>query len=313
MLCTLAHTDPKSCKYQGFIERKTSFLGGRIPCTQICSKAVPLIFYFFYFCCCCCSFSSFSGPRRAPLTPSIGGYAFGSHVIVFKPENPPSSLNRLQLCPLRLCRYYAQCWSCCPGKSNLSRAGSGRSTTEATAICDKFTPTLSGKVSRNMRLTHRWKKITWFNFFAAPTFQPYLAQIPVRFAFCLFVSVENSFFLKKQTNYKILRHVSQEGSQRQSSDQQPVRGQPLRERDREICERKPGHRSDEWCSPSQQTVHQQQQRVLWHRFQGKGVHRCYSVNPSHAKVDCVGGLCMKTWKGAVGYNLGNNTPTKVKN
>lgn len=198
MLCTLAHTDPKSCKYQGFIERKTSFLGGRIPCTQICSKAVPLIFYFFIlFFCCCCSFSSFSGPRRAPLTPSIGGYAFGSHVIVFKPENPPSSLNRLQLCPLRLCRYYAQCWSCCPGKSNLSRAGSGRSTTEATAICDKFTPTLSGKVSRNMRLTHRWKKITWFNFFAAPTFQPYLAQIPVRFAFCLFVSVENSFFFKE--------------------------------------------------------------------------------------------------------------------
>lgn len=90
MLCTLAHTDPKSCKYQGFIERKTSFLGGRIPCTQICSKAVPLIFYFFiFYFCCCCSFSSFSGPRRAPLTPSIGGYAFGSHVIVFKPENSP--------------------------------------------------------------------------------------------------------------------------------------------------------------------------------------------------------------------------------
>lgn len=46
MLCTLADTDPKSCKYQGFIERKTSSLGGRIPCTQICSKAVPLIFFF---------------------------------------------------------------------------------------------------------------------------------------------------------------------------------------------------------------------------------------------------------------------------
>lgn len=277
------------------------------------AKLCRWYFLFFIFCCCCCSFSSFSGPRRAPLTPSIGGYAFGSHVIVFKPENPPSSLNRLQLCPLRLCRYYAQCWSCCPGKSNLSRAGSGRSTTEATAICDKFTPTLSGKVSRNMRLTHRWKKSPDLTSSLLQLFGPTLRRFRLDLLFVCLCLLRIVFFFKKQTNYKILRHVSQEGSQRQSSDQQPVRGQPLRERDREICERKPGHRSDEWCSPSQQTVHQQQQRVLWHRFQGKGVRRCYSVNPSHAKVDCVGGLCMKTWKGAVGYNLRNNTPTKVKN
>lgn len=194
MLCTLEHTDPKSCKYQGFIERKTSFLGGRIPCTQICSKAVPLIFYFFIFCCCCCSFSSFSGPRRAPLTPSIGGYAFESHVIVFKPENPPSSLNRLQLCPLRLCRYYAQCWSCCPGKSNLSRAGSGRSTTEATAICDKFTPTLSGKVSRNMRLTHRWKKSPDLTSSLLQLFGPTLRRFRLDLLFVCLILLRIVFF-----------------------------------------------------------------------------------------------------------------------
>ncbi len=33
------------------------------------------------------------------------------------------------------CRYSAQCWGCCPGKSKLSGAGSGRTTTEARAFC----------------------------------------------------------------------------------------------------------------------------------------------------------------------------------
>lgn len=60
----------------------------------------------------------------------------------------------------------------------------------------------------------------------------------------------------------ILRNVSQEVCQRQRRDQQPVRGQPHRQRDRERCEEQPGHRPDERRGPSHQTLRQLQQRLL---------------------------------------------------
>lgn len=86
-------------------------------------------------------------------------------------------------------------------------------------------------------------------------------------------------------SFKISRDVSQEGCQRQSRNQQPVCRQPHRESHRESCEEQPGYCSDERCGPSQQTLHQQQQRVLWYRFQGKHLLFWYSYIHDNKQIN----------------------------
>lgn len=69
---------------------------------------------------------------------------------------------------------------------------------------------------------------------------------------------------------KFCRHVSQEGCQGQRREQQqPLGGQPRGEGTRQRSEGQPGYRAHERRGPSQQTVREQQQRVLRHRFQGE--------------------------------------------
>lgn len=107
-------------------------------------------------------------------------------------------------------------------------------------------------------------------FWLFPPFCSYVVVVVIvvvsdRAAVCL----SGSGALRKAAS-KFSRHVSQEGCQRQRrQQQQPLCGQPRRERTRQRSEGQPGDRAHERRGPSQQTVRQQQQRVLRHRFQGE--------------------------------------------
>ena len=181
------------------------------------------------------------------------------------------------------CGHSAQCWGCCPARravrsrKRLNDHGSG------SALCISRTIAAllwEWRGAEEHACSPQVKTIRSFNFSAAATFSASVRNRHPRLCRCCSASAripEGTFLFFSFSFFWGGRNVSQEGCQRQSSDQQPVCGQPDRERYRESCAKQPGHRSDERCGPSQQTVRQQQQRVLRHRLQGK-IRACANCN-----------------------------------